>query len=244
MDCIPGSWLLELTQEYLSLLFSLQACLTQVPLPCLYLQLPMAWRNQGSSLLSSYKHEVWSHCIHTSAMPAPLVGLFSSPGPPCLFSAVSPPAVHLPGLAHQAWHDPGPCLPIIPQQHLYILSTLRILPVPQPPCPSNTVLKGSALAPLSTPTFPQESGFQRKLQPYIALHSLCPLQVLQWNNRKEQRASSAALLPWLSWEFSSAAPYAESSQGRLLFEKTSCPDLPGLGAFKLFLPCSRSCSPT
>ena len=156
----------------------------------------MAWRNQGSSLLSSYKHEVWSHCIHTSAMPAPLVGLFSSPGPPCLFSAVSPPAVHLPGMAHQALHDPGPCLPIIPQQHLYILSTLRILPVPQPPCPSNTVLEGSALTPVSAPTFPQESGFQRKLQPYFALHSLCPLpspSVKKWERTTGQLSCTPPL---------------------------------------------------
>ena len=124
----------------------------------------------ASTYINTYR-VIWFNVKNQESTPYPLRCIYFH----CLFSAVSPPAVHLPGMAHQALHDPGPCLPIIPQQHLYILSTLRILPVPQPPCPSNTVLEGSALTPVSAPTFPQESGFQRKLQPYFALHSLCPL---------------------------------------------------------------------
>ena len=145
MDCSPGSWLLELTQEYRSLLFSLQACLIQIPLPCLHPQLPKRLAEPGlqaslflwawgleplypyvcnASLSSWSLQQSWSTMSHLCGQPT--CSPFAWPGTPGFSWPWALPAYHTSATSLYPFHP---------------------LPMPQPPWPSNTASEGSALSP-------------------------------------------------------------------------------------------------
>lgn len=240
------SWFLTsgLIQEIsLSLLFSLQACLTPIPLPSCISTSQWPGRTKNQLDLSSYGHEGLEPCIHTSAMPAPsswsLQQSWSTMSLLCGQPTCSPFA--WPGT--QAFHDPGPCLPIISSISIAFPPS-EYCPCPSPHALSNTVLGGLPLPLSPPPKFPQESGFQRKLQPYFALHSPCLLQVLQWKNGKEQPGQLMHSSLGCLGSFPLPLHMLSLPRAGFCFEKTSCPDLPGLGAFKLFYLVPGLVSPT